>query len=94
MKRKILGRAAAVILLSTVLCLQAAAVQPFSGYEYSTDNYNGLITSDKEQANAKPAPAAFVYEDALTGARLGLDTPLSAPEDFTCDEDEIGRAHV
>ena len=33
MKRKILGRTAAVILLSTVLCLQAAAVQPFSGYE-------------------------------------------------------------
>ncbi len=87
MKRKIFGRAAAAILLSTVLCLQAAASQPFTDYEYSTDNYNGLITSDEEQANAKPAPAAFVYDDALTGARLGLDTPLSAPEDFTCDEE-------
>lgn len=86
MKRKATVRTAAAVLLSLILCLPAAASQPFTDYEYSTDNYNGLITSDKDQANAKPAPAAFVYEDALNGARLGLDTPLSTPEDFTCDE--------
>ena len=85
MKRKATVRTAAAVLLSLILCLPAAASQPFTDYEYSTDNYNGLITSDKDQANAKPAPAAFVYEDALNGARQGLDTPLSTPEDFTCD---------
>ena len=52
MKRKATVRTAAAVLLSLILCLPAAASQPFTDYEYSTDNYNGLITSDKDQANA------------------------------------------
>ncbi|HIW73294.1 MAG TPA: hypothetical protein H9684_03135 [Firmicutes bacterium] len=85
--RKNAGRAAAALLLGAVLCMQAAAGQPYTDYEYTTDNYNGMVTSDKDMANAKPAPAAFVYEDSLNSADLGLDVPLNTPEDFTCDEE-------
>ena len=73
-------------LLSALLCLQTFAAAPFAGYEYSTDNYNGLIVSEKDMANAKPAPSAFVYEKALNSTALGLETPMNTPEDMVCDE--------
>ena len=74
------------ILMIGLFFMQANAAAPFAGYEYSTDNYNGLIVSKRDIANAKPAPAAFVFDDALNSGRLNLDVPLNAPEDFVCDD--------
>ena len=77
--------------LSLLLGTGVRAAVPYSGYEYSTDNYNSMVGGE-ETANARPAPSAFVYSHSLNGGALGLDTPLNAPEDFICDDK--GNAYI